>query len=306
MELPLCNTCQIPMEQKLTLLLQVRLLGGLRVSDKKALNRGLEALLGETKGEALRSVKEIPVSEITPGRFQPRQDFNNEKISELASSIQKHGVLSPILVREVGLNTFEVIAGERRLRATKIAGLESIPCLIDQKEDQNALEAALIENLQREDLNSVEEARGYDRLKREFGLTQEDVANATGKARSTIANSLRLLTLPQSVLELLSQGALEKGHAKLLVSLDPDKAANLAKQIIASGFTVREAQKLTAKKTTKNSPKTKPKDVLNIEKDMSEGIGHKIEIDAKNKKSGKVSIHYSTPEELENIISKLV
>ena len=218
------------------------------MSDKKALNRGLEALLGETKGEALRSVKEIPVSEITPGRFQPRQDFNNEKISELASSIQKHGVLSPILVREVGLNTFEVIAGERRLRATKIAGLESIPCLIDQKEDQNALEAALIENLQREDLNSVEEARGYDRLKREFGLTQEDVANATGKARSTIANSLRLLTLPQSVLELLSQGALEKGHAKLLVSLDQDKAANLAKQIIASGFTVREAQKLTTKK----------------------------------------------------------
>ena len=276
------------------------------MSDKKALNRGLEALLGETKSEVLRSVKEIPVSEITPGRFQPRQDFNNEKISELASSIQKHGVLSPILVREVGLNTFEVIAGERRLRATKIAGLESIPCLIDQKEDQNALEAALIENLQREDLNSVEEARGYDRLKREFGLTQEDVANATGKARSTIANSLRLLTLPQSVLELLSQGALEKGHAKLLVSLDPDKAANLAKQIIASGFTVREAQKLTAKKTTKNSPKTKPKDVLNIEQDMSEGFGHKIEIDAKNKKSGKVTIHYSTPEELENIISKLV
>ena len=276
------------------------------MSDKKALNRGLEALLGETKGEALRSVKEIPVSEITPGRFQPRQDFNNEKISQLSSSIQKHGVLSPILVREVGLNTFEVIAGERRLRATKIAGLESIPCLIDQKEDQNALEAALIENLQREDLNSVEEARGYDRLKREFGLTQEDVANATGKARSTIANSLRLLTLPQSVLELLSQGALEKGHAKLLVSLDPDKAANLAKQIIASGFTVREAQKLTAKKTTKNSPKTKPKDVLNIEQDMSEGFGHKIEIDAKNKKSGKVTIHYSTPEELENIISKLV
>ena len=274
--------------------------------DKKALNRGLEALLGETKGEALRSVKEIPVSDITPGRFQPRQDFNNEKISELANSIKKHGVLSPILVREVGFNTFEVIAGERRLRASKIAGLQSIPCLIDQKEDQNALEAALIENLQREDLNSVEEARGYDRLKREFGLTQEAVASATGKARSTIANSLRLLTLPQSVLELLSQGALEKGHAKLLVSLDPGKAANLAKQIVDSGFTVREAQKLTAKKTTKNSPKIKPKDVLNIEQDMSEGFGHKIEIEAKNKKSGKVTIHYSTPEELENIISKLV
>ena len=162
------------------------------MSDKKVLNRGLDALLGSTQGPIQRSVKEIQISEISPGRFQPRQDFNEEKISELSSSIQKHGVLSPILVREVGLNAFEVIAGERRLRASKKAGLDSIPCLVDQKEDQSALEAALIENLQREDLNAVEEARGYDRLKREFGLTQEDVARTTGKARSTIANSLRL------------------------------------------------------------------------------------------------------------------
>jgi ParB family chromosome partitioning protein len=178
--------------------------------------------------------------------------------------------------------------------------------LVDQKEDQNALEAALIENLQREDLNSVEEARGYDRLKREFGLTQEEVAGATGKARSTIANSLRLLALPNPVLELLSQGSLEKGHAKLLVSLDPNKALNLAKQIVSSKLTVREAQNLTSKKTTKNSTKTKSKDLLNIEQEMSEGFGHKVEIEAKNKKTGKVLIHYSTAEELENIISKLV
>ena len=132
------------------------------MTDKKALNRGLDALLGSTKGAAQRTVKDIEISEISPGRFQPREDFNKEKITELASSIKKHGVLSPILVREIGLNSFEVIAGERRLRASKIAGLGSIPCLVDQKEDQNALEAALIENLQREDLNAVEEARGYD------------------------------------------------------------------------------------------------------------------------------------------------
>ena len=276
------------------------------MTDKKALNRGLEALLGPTKGAAQRTVKDIEISEISPGRFQPREDFNKEKITELASSIKKHGVLSPILVREIGLNSFEVIAGERRLRASKIAGLESIPCLVDQKEDQNALEAALIENLQREDLNAVEEARGYDRLKREFGLTQEDVASATGKARSTIANSLRLLALPASVLELLSQGSLEKGHAKLLVSLAPEKAANLAKQIIESKLTVRDAQNLTSKKTTKTSQKKKPTDVLNVEEEMSQSFGHKIEIDAKSKNVGKVSIHYSTAEELENIISKLV
>ena len=276
------------------------------MTDKKALNRGLDALLGSTKGASQRTVKDIEISEISPGRFQPREDFNKEKITELASSIKKHGVLSPILVREIGLNSFEVIAGERRLRASKIAGLGSIPCLVDQKEDQNALEAALIENLQREDLNAVEEARGYDRLKREFGLTQEDVASATGKARSTIANSLRLLALPASVLELLSQGSLEKGHAKLLVSLAPEKAANLAKQIIESKLTVRDAQNLTSKKTTKTSQKKKPTDVLNVEEEMSQSFGHKIEIDAKNKNVGKVSIHYSTAEELENIISKLV
>jgi len=276
------------------------------MSDKKVLNRGLDALLGSTQGPIQRSVKEIQISEISPGRFQPRQDFNEEKISELSSSIQKHGVLSPILVREVGLNAFEVIAGERRLRASKKAGLDSIPCLIDQKEDQSALEAALIENLQREDLNAVEEARGYDRLKREFGLTQEDVARTTGKARSTIANSLRLLSLPTSVLDLLSQGGLEKGHAKLLVSLDADKASNLAKQIIESNLTVREAQTLISKKPNKTPSKIKSKDLLNIEQEMSEGFGHRIEIDAKNKKNGKVSIHYSTAEELENIISKLV
>jgi ParB family chromosome partitioning protein len=276
------------------------------MSDKKVLNRGLDALLGSTQGPTQRAVKEIQISEISPGRFQPRQDFNEEKISELSSSIQKHGVLSPILVREVGLNAFEVIAGERRLRASKKAGLDSIPCLIDQKEDQSALEAALIENLQREDLNAVEEARGYDRLKREFGLTQEDVARTTGKARSTIANSLRLLSLPASVLDLLSQGGLEKGHAKLLVSLDADKASNLAKQIIESNLTVREAQTLISKKPNKTPSKIKSKDLLNIEQEMSEGFGHRIEIDAKNKKNGKVSIHYSTAEELENIISKLV
>lgn len=276
------------------------------MSDKKALNRGLDALLGSTQGAQQRTIKEIQIAEISPGRFQPRQDFNEEKIAELSSSIKKHGVISPILVREVGLNAFEVIAGERRLRASKMAGLTSIPCLVDQKEDQNALEAALIENLQREDLNSVEEARGYDRLKREFGLTQEEVASATGKARSTIANSLRLLALPNPVLELLSQGSLEKGHAKLLVSLDPNKALNLAKQIISSNLTVREAQNLTSKKPSKTSTKTKSKDLLNIEQEMSEGFGHRVEIDAKNKKTGKVLIHYSTAEELENIISKLV
>ena len=148
------------------------------MSDNKSLNRGLDALLGDQK--LTTTTKEIDLEKITAGRYQPRQEFDDVKIQELADSIKKHGVLSPILVREVGLDKFEVIAGERRVRASKIAGLKTIPSLINQKEDQEALEAALIENLQREDLNPVEEARGYDRLKREFELTQDEIAKAKG------------------------------------------------------------------------------------------------------------------------------
>ena len=183
--------------------------------DNKILNKGLDALLGESQNNQ-KTVKEINLNKIKPGRFQPRSNFDDVKLQELTNSIKNQGVLSPILVRELGLNEFEVIAGERRLRAAKRAGLESIPCLVDQKQDQDALVSALIENLQREDLNPVEEARGLDRLKREFGLTQDEVASSTGKARSTIANSLRILSLPASVLDMLSDGLIEKGHAKLL------------------------------------------------------------------------------------------
>ena len=160
--------------------------------ENKILYKGLDALLGQNTNNNQKSVKELSVEDINPGRFQPRINFDEEKLLELTNSIKNHGVLSPILVREVGLNKYEVIAGERRLRASKNAGLKTIPTLIDQKQDKDALESALIENLQREDLNAVEEARGYDRLKREFGLTQDEVATSTGKARSTIANSLRL------------------------------------------------------------------------------------------------------------------
>ena len=176
--------------------------------ENKTLNKGLEALLGQSNSNQ-RSVKDIEVSKIKPGRFQPRSNFDKDKLAELTESIKKQGVLSPILVRELGLNGFEVIAGERRLRSSKMAGLETIPCLVDQKKDEDALISALIENLQREDLNPVEEAKGFDRLKREFGLTQDEVASSTGKARSTIANSLRILSLPTLVLDMLSSGKIE-------------------------------------------------------------------------------------------------
>lgn len=274
--------------------------------DNKILNKGLDALLGQNRNDNQKSIKEIPVDDINPGRFQPRTNFDEEKLIELTNSIKNHGVLSPILVREVGLNKYEVIAGERRLRASKNAGLKTIPALVDQKQDKDALESALIENLQREDLNAVEEARGYDRLKREFGLTQDEVAITTGKARSTIANSLRLLSLPAKVLDMLSTGQIEKGHAKLLASMEPTEAEKAANNIIKNKLTVKDLAGISSKKTNKKTQiKTKDRDLLIVEEEMSESFGHKIEIEAKNKKSGKVVINYNTKDELESIISKL-
>ena len=272
--------------------------------EPKILNRGLDALLGSKSNPSTKTVKEIEINKIEAGRFQPRSDFNEEKLSELTDSIKKHGVLSPILVRELGLNKFEVIAGERRLRASKAAGLSAIPCLVDQKKDQDALESALIENLQREDLNAVEEARGYDRLKREFGLTQDEVANATGKARSTIANSLRLLQLSPSILDLLSTGQIEKGHAKILVGMSAKEAEQAANDIVKNKLTIKD---ISPKKTKpKSQTKTKTRDLLNIEEEMSAAFGHKVEIETKTKSTGKVFISYKTKDELENIISKII
>ena len=272
--------------------------------ENKTLNRGLDALLGQNNAKQ-RSVKEVDLLKIKPGRFQPRSNFDKEKLEELTASIKNQGVLSPILVRELGLNEFEVIAGERRLRAAKMAGLKTIPCLIDQKEDQDALVSALIENLQREDLNPVEEARGLDRLKREFGLTQDEVASSTGKARSTVANSLRILSLPASVLELLALGKIEKGHAKLLASMPSKEAEKLAQKIVSQKISVKDLSNISTPNKSKLKTKVKDTDLLNIEKEMSELFGHKIEIETKNKKAGKVSISYKTLDELDNIISKL-
>ena len=274
--------------------------------NRKILNKGLDALLGE-QNQNQKTVKNINIKKIKAGRFQPRSNFDKDKLKELTNSIEKQGVLSPILVRELGLNEFEVIAGERRLRASKMAGLESIPCLVDQKKDQDALISALIENLQREDLNPVEEARGLDRLKREFGLTQDEVATSTGKARSTIANSLRILSLPKSVLDMLSRGLIEKGHAKLLASLSPEEAERIAIQITKESLSIKDLNSLVSKKSKNKKQKNKVKDadLLNIEREMSESFGHKVEIETKNKNSGKVLINYKSLDELDIIISKI-
>ena len=273
----------------------------------KILNTGLDALLGDVVAPNKQSIKDIDLNQIKPNRFQPRQVFDELKINELSLSIAKHGILSPILVRETGAGGYELIAGERRLRAAKKAGLQTAPCLLDNAEDQLSLELSLIENLQREDLNPVEEARGYDRLKKEFNLTQDNIAEVTGKARSSIANSMRLLNLPQSIIDLLYSGDLEKGHAKILASMESSEAEGLAKKIMTLGLTVKDAAANKApKKHSKQQPKTKNRDLLNIEQDLSENLGHKTEIDQQSQSKGRILISYSSKDERENIISKLL
>ena len=273
----------------------------------KILNTGLDALLGGVTNQNKQTIKDIDLNQIKPNRFQPRQTFDEGKIQELALSIKKHGILSPILVRETGAGGYELIAGERRLRAAKKAGLLTAPCLVDMVEDQLSLELALIENLQREDLNPIEEARGYDRLKREFALTQDNIAEVTGKARSSIANSMRLLNLPQSIIDSLYSGDLEKGHAKILASMEPFEAEELAHKIISLGMTVKDAAATKKPKTSSpTQPKPKDRDLLNLEQELSETLGHQTQIDQQSQAKGKISISYTSKDERETIISKLL
>ena len=272
----------------------------------KILNTGLDALLGDVAAPNKQSIKEIDLNQIKPNRYQPRQSFDEQKIIELSQSIKKHGILSPMLVRETGAGGYELIAGERRLRAAKKAGLQTAPCMVDAAEDQLSLELALIENLQREDLNPIEEARGYDRLKREFSLTQDKISEVTGKARSSVANSMRLLNLPASIIDLLYSGDLEKGHAKILASMEPKEAEELAQKIVSLGMTVKETSKSNKPTKTKYKANTKNRDLLNIEEELSENMGHNIQIDQQSASKGKISITYSSKDERESIISKLL
>ncbi|MEK9649619.1 MAG: ParB/RepB/Spo0J family partition protein [Gammaproteobacteria bacterium] len=275
------------------------------MSDKPTLRTGLDALLGGIEKTNKSTVRDIELGLINPNRFQPREFFDQEKLQELAESIKKHGVLSPIIVRESSGDKFEIIAGERRYRAATINGLQTIPCLIDNAENQTSLEIALIENLQRENLNPIEEARGFDRLKREFGLTQEEISGVTGKARSTVANALRMLSLPEEVKRMIADGVIERGHAKILAGLDPDLAITKAKEIVEKALSVKELSSVATNKSNKKTGKTKHQDIKILEQDLSEAFGHKIEISEASKSRGSVVIHYTSAEERETIIEKI-
>lgn len=273
---------------------------------KKRLGKGLQALIPSIEDEK-QGVTEIKINRILPNPHQPRRDFDDEKLEELAASIREHGVIQPIIVRENG-DMYELVAGERRWRAAKKLGHTTIPAIIKEYTDGEVMEIALIENLQREDLNPIEEAAAYKQLMEEFGLTQDELSKKIGKSRSLIANSIRLLNLPAEIQEFLEKGAITTGHARSLLSLD-DKGMQmeLAKRIIEEGLTVRDIEKIVKKaavekdKKTKKAPETKDPLLLDIEERLKMVLGTQVRIkNGRNK--GKIEIEYYSGEDLERII----
>ncbi len=274
------------------------------------LGRGLEALISqdlrETVSETER-VKELDIDRIDPNPYQPRTDFDREHLKELATSIKRHGVLQPVVVRRVG-DRYQLVIGERRLRAARIAGKATIPSIVRELEQSQSLKFALLENLQREDLNPIEEARGYSTLMNEFGLTAPEIAGLLGKNRSTITNTLRLLTLPDQVIELISSGKLTSGHARALLSLEGEKEQlRWAERVIAEGMTVREVeQTATRKKGVKRRRGLRKIDpqIKDIEEELEIHLGSRVRITPR-RKGGVISIEYYSNEELERILEKI-
>lgn len=282
------------------------------IKQKKVLGRGLDSLFPEvqkTISEETGNLVNLPLNSIELNPFQPRRSFDDEKLSEMADSIRKRGVLQPILVRRTPQG-YQLVAGERRLRAAKMAELSSIPCLLVRADDTQTLEMALIENLQRENLNPIEEARGYDELLSKFGLTQEEISGRVGKDRSTVANSLRLLKLPPNIREDLEVGRLSPGHARALLSLESKSLqAKLWSRIIEKGISVRQAETLAREMNEKTPEKSRaerrPPDILEIEEKFMAALGTKVQMKPSSKTSGKIVIHYNNLEDIDRILGIL-
>ena len=280
--------------------------------EKKALGKGLQALLPEKKTlvwKVEQDIQMLALAQILPNRYQPRTVFTDGELQELAQSIKEHGVLQPVVVRRKGDGMFELIAGERRTRAAKMAGLASIPALIRNSNDEKALALALIENIQRQNLNPMEEARAYSRLVGEFGLTQDLVAQSVGKERSTIANLLRLLTLPKEVQDQIQAGTLSLGHAKLLAGLSSeDQQCRLARKVVEESLSVRQLELLLG---AQKSPKTltvkieRSRPFRNLEDQLRKRLGTKVQIKG-GARGGQMVIHFFSNEELDRIATTML
>ena len=282
------------------------------MASERGLGKGLGALLGDI---SLQSQEDgsvtLPISQVEPGLNQPRKAFDPEALSDLADSIRQHGILQPLTVRRLSSGYYQIIAGERRWRAAKLAGLSQVPAIIIEADDRKVMELGLIENLQREDLNPMEEADGYRALKEEYGLTQGEIAQRMGKSRPAIANALRLTALPAMLRELVVDGDLSAGHARALLAL-PTAALQeqAAQQVVTQELSVRQTEALVKQLTApKKAPKPKGDDgqriyVEALEQDLSQRLGRKVSIHAGRKK-GKIELEYYDPDDLETLLDKL-
>jgi len=276
----------------------------------KGLGRGLDALLSGGKNEKDEVMRELSVAQLRPGKYQPRSHMDETSLKDLAASIRAQGVMQPILVRQLA-DGYEIIAGERRWRAAQLAGLTHVPVLVRSVPDNAALAMALIENIQRENLNPLEEAIGIQRLIDEFKMTHQLAAEAVGRSRSAASNLLRLLKLPQPVQDMLMENKLDMGHARALLSLESAQQILLANKITADGLSVREAEKLVQKQLaapeqTKHKKTAKPsRDTLRLQEEMSAVLGTHVEIKPGNKGSGKLVIEYANHDQLDEFMSRL-
>lgn len=273
----------------------------------RGLGRGLSALISDEsapqRSEAPKGNRTLPVAFLKPGRYQPRKNFADEALAELAASIREKGVLTPILVRPLGADSYEIVAGERRWRAAQMAQLHDVPVVVKDLADAEALEIALIENIQRADLNALEEAAAYQELMEHFGRTQEQVAQDVGKSRSHIANTVRLLRLPDSVKQWLREGKLTAGHARTLLSAaDPEAAA---RQILSGQLTVRQAERRSPRKARPSGKPPVDPNLADLEANISNKLGLKVQIIHKGDKGGEIRIAYSSLEQLEDVTRRL-
>lgn len=283
------------------------------MATQKGLGRGLGALLGDFDQDTAEdsAYKLLPLHRVEPNPDQPRQDFDEEELAALAESIRVHGVLQPLTVRETGGGYYQIIAGERRWRASRMAGLTDVPAIVIEADDRKAKELALIENLQRQDLNSVEEALGYQSLMNEFGLTQEEAAQRVGKSRPAVANALRLLTLDEKVLDMLRAGELTAGHAKAILMLKSEKKQLEAAQKIANlGLSVRQAE-LLCKNMSKEQPEKKEPAAFQVdyvrecEKSLSKHLGRGVRI-VNGKRKGRFELEFYGQDDLQTLLDALM
>lgn len=289
---------------------------------KRGLGRGLDALLATSQSSAQKQqqhassdltpveseLSKLPIEYLKPGKYQPRKDMSPDALEELASSIRSQGVIQPIVVRQTDKNSYEIIAGERRWRAAQMAQLDNLPCLIKDVPDEAAVAIALIENIQREDLNAMEEAQALNRLMKEFELTHAEVAEAVGKSRTSVTNLLRLNNLNDDVKLLLEHGDIEMGHARALLALDGEQQTEAAQIVSGKALTVRDTEKLVRKYLEPATPKPEKKvdpDVQNLMNRLSENLGTAVNIDHNAKGKGKITINFSDLEQLDGILSKI-